>query len=94
MGKAKDKKAGKISGLERISQRDNHLLGANIKRLRIERGLRNRDVICQLQLRGIEIYSSTYSKLEAGKFNPTVDMVIALTQIFQCGYEELFIEQQ
>ena len=92
MRKAKDKKAGKISGLERISQRDNHLLGANIKRLRIERGLRNRDVICQLQLRGIEIYSGTYSKLEAGQFNPTVDIIRTLAQIYQCGYEEFFRE--
>lgn len=92
MKKAKDKEARKISGLEWISQRNNHLLGANIKRMRIERGLRNRDIVCQLQLRGIEIYSSSYSKLEAGKFNPTVDIIRALTHIYQCGYEEFFRE--
>lgn len=92
MSIAKGKKAGKISGLERISQKDNHLLGANIKRLRISRGLRNCDVVCQLQLQGLEIYSSTYSKLEAGKFNPTVDIIRALAQIYQCEYEEFFRE--
>lgn len=78
--------------MERICQRENHLLGVNIKRLRQERGLRNCDVVCQLQLRGIEIYSSTYSKLEAGKFNPPVDVIRALAQIYQCGYEEFFKE--
>lgn len=94
MKKAKDK-TGNISGTgraERLNQSQNHLLGANIKRLRVERGLRNRDVICQLQLRGIDICSSTYSKVEAGKTNPTVDMVMALAQIYQCEYEEFFIE--
>lgn len=92
MNIAKDKRLGIISGIERINQRQNHLLGTNIKRLRLERGLRNCDVICKLQLEGIEIYSSTYSKLEGGKFNPTVDVIKALAQIYQCGYEEFFRE--
>lgn len=94
MKKAKDK-TGNISAIgraERLNQSQNHLLGANIKRLRMERGLRNHDVICQLQLRGIDICSSTYSKVEAGKTNPTVDMVRALAQIYQCEYEEFFRE--
>lgn len=92
MKRTKDKKTDNISGIEKINQRQNHLLGTNIKRLRVERGLRNCDVICQLQLRGIEIYSSSYSKLEAGKFNPPVDVIKALAQIYQCGYEEFFKE--
>lgn len=41
--------------MERVNQRTNHLLGSNIKRLREEKGLRNRDIVAQLQLRGIEI---------------------------------------
>lgn len=40
--------------MDRVNQRTNHLLGENIKKLRIERGLRNRDMLAQLQLRGIE----------------------------------------
>lgn len=92
MKNTKDKKTSALSNIERISQRKNNLLGKNIKRLRLERGLRNCDVICKLQLQGLEIYSSTYSKLEAGKFNPTVDVIKALAQIYQCGYEEFFRE--
>lgn len=94
MKEAKGKRTDNVSVIERISQRKNNLLGNNIKRLRLERGLRNRDVICKLQLQGIEIYFGTYSKLEAGKFNSTVDMIMALTQVFQCGYEELLREQK
>lgn len=93
MKKTKDKKAGNISSTkqtERINQRQNHLVGSNIKRLRVERGLRNYDVICQLQLRGIDISSSTYSKVESGKNNPTVDTIRALAEIYQCEYEEFF----
>lgn len=76
--------------MDRVNQRTNHLLGENIKKLRIERGLRNRDVLVQLQLRGIDIARSTYSKVEMGLNNPTVDMLIALTEIFECDFNALF----
>lgn len=76
--------------MDRVNQRENHLLGENIKKLRIERGLRNRDVLAQLQLRGIDIARSTYSKVEMGLNNPTVDMLIALTEIFECDFNALF----
>lgn len=76
--------------MDRVNQRENHLLGENIKKLRIERGLRNRDVLAQLQLRGIDIARSTYSKVEMRLNNPTVDMLIALTEIFECDFNALF----
>lgn len=76
--------------MERINQRTNHLVGTNIKRLRIENGLRNKDVVTQLQLRGVEISTGTYSKVEMGLNNPSVDLLIALTTIFSCDYNSFF----
>lgn len=76
--------------MDRVNQRTNHLLGQNIKRLRIESGLRNRDVIARLQLMGVSISSSTYSKVEMGLNNPSVDMLIALTHIYKCDFNAFF----
>ena len=76
--------------MERVNQRTNHLLGENIKRLRIEQGLRNRDIVAKLQIEGVEISASTYSKVEMGLNNPSVDMLIALTKIYKCDYNEFF----
>lgn len=76
--------------MDRVNQRTNHLLGSNIKRLREYNKLRNIDVITQLQLRGVSISSSTYSKVEMGLNNPSVDMLIALTNIFKCDFNEFF----
>jgi len=76
--------------MERINQRTNHLLGTNIKRLRIENNLRNKDVVTQLQLRNVEISTGTYSKIEMGLNNPSVDMLIALTDIFHCDFNAFF----
>lgn len=77
--------------MERINQRTNHLLGTNIKRLRLEHKMRNKDIIAQLQLRGVGISSSTYAKVEAGKNNPSVDLIVALADIYQCDYNEFFV---
>ena len=68
--------------MERVNQRTNHLLGTNIRKLRMECNLRNKDVVAQLQLRNVEISTGTYSKVELGLNNPSVDMLIALTDIF------------
>lgn len=76
--------------MERVNQRTNHLLGKNIKRLRIEKGLRNKDIVVQLQLRGVEISTGTYSKVEMGLNNPSVDLLIALTEIFDCDFNAFF----
>lgn len=76
--------------MNRINQRTNHLLGQNIKRLRLEKGLRNKDVVAQLGTRGVEISTGTYSKVEMGLNNPSVDMLIALTEIFRCDFNEFF----
>ena len=79
--------------MDRINQRTNHLLGNNIKRLRLEHNIRNKDIIAQLQLRGVDISSSTYAKVEAGSNNPSVDLIIALADIYQCDFNEFFADK-
>lgn len=76
--------------MERINQRTNHLVGSNIKRLRLEKKLKNKEIVTQLQLLGVEISTGTYSKVESGRNNPSVDMLIALTDIFECDYNAFF----
>ena len=76
--------------MDRVNQRTNHLLGENIKCLRLKHGLRNRDIVAKLQIRGVEISASTYSKVEMGLNNPSVDLLIALTDIFNCDFNEFF----
>lgn len=75
---------------ERINQRLNPIVGANIRRLRKERGLKAIEVIARLQLKGINVTTGIFSKVENGRNNPSVDMLIALTGIFQCSFDEFF----
>ena len=66
---------------ERINQHLNPLVGNNIRRLRKERGLKATEVIAKLQLENVN---------ENGYNNPTVDMLVALTKIFECDFNEFF----
>ena len=75
---------------ERITQRHNPIIGTNIRRLRKERNLKAVDVIAQLQLREINVTTGIFSKVENGRNNPSVDMLIALTEIFNCSFDEFF----
>ena len=77
---------------ERINQHLNPVVGTNIRRLRKERGLKATEVIARLQVKGINVTTGIFSKVENGRNNPTVDMLIALTDIFQCDFNEFFIQ--
>ena len=75
---------------ERINQHLNPLIGTNIKRLRKERNMKATEVIAKLQCENVNVTTGIFSKVEHGYNNPTVDMLIALTKIFKCDYNEFF----
>lgn len=79
---------------ERINQHRNPLVGTNIRRLRKERKMKAVDVIAQLQLRGVYVTTGIFSKVEHGLNNPSVDMLIALTEVFQCDFNEFFEQEK
>lgn len=76
--------------MDRVNQRTNHLLGENIRKLRLEKNIRNKDIVAQLQVHGVEISTGTYSKVELGLNNPSVDLLIALTDILDCDFNAFF----
>ena len=75
---------------ERINQHLNPIVGTNIRRLRKERKLKAIDVITQLQLKDVNVTTGIFSKVENGRNNPSVNMLIALTEIFKCDFNEFF----
>lgn len=75
---------------ERINQHLNPIVGTNIRRLRKEHGLKAIEVIAQLQVMDVNVTTGIFSKVENGRNNPTVDMLIALTDIFKCDFNEFF----
>ena len=79
---------------ERVNQHRNPIVGTNIRRLRKERRMKAVDVIAQLQLKGVYVTTGIFSKVERGYNNPSVDMLIALTEIFKCDFNAFFETQK
>ena len=75
---------------ERINQHLNPIAGTNIRRLRKEHGMKAVEVIAQLQVMGVNVTTGIFSKVENGRNNPSVNMLIALTDIFKCDFNEFF----
>lgn len=75
----------------KIIQTNGDEIGKNIKRLRKERGLKAVEVVAIMQQNpGIEITTFSFSKIENGTQNVTVNFLRALTQIFECDFNEFF----
>ncbi len=66
-----------------------NLIGHKITMLRLERNIKQKDLLAKLQTRGIDINPSSLSKLE-GQVRPVTDIELkALADIFNISYEEL-----
>ena len=75
---------------ERINQHKNPIIGSNIRRLRLERNMKATEVIAKLQLKDVNVTMGIFSKVEHGRNNPSVDMIITLQEIFDVDYKEFF----
>lgn len=66
-----------------------NICGANIERLRKERGMKQTELMSQMQLLGVDINPSSLSKLE-GQQRIVTDMeLLAISKIFQVKIEDL-----
>lgn len=66
-----------------------NISGANIERLRKERGMRQFELVQQMQLRGVDINPSSLSKLEGQVRVATDRELYAIAQIFNVTMESL-----
>ena len=69
---------------------DKNICGANIERIRKEKNMKQLDVVAQLQVMGIDINPSSYSKLE-GQQRLASDMEVqAIARVLNVSIDDLF----
>ena len=69
---------------------ESNLIGANVEKLRKERGIKQKDFIDMLQVAGLDINPTSYSKLEGQLRNATDKEVFYIAKILNIKMEELF----
>ena len=77
------KKRSKVYG-------DSNLIGANVERMRKERGIKQKDFIAMLQVEGLDINPTSYSKLEGQLRSATDKEVYYIAKILNVKMEVLF----
>ena len=71
---------------------EKNICGANIERVRKEKGLKQLEVVAQLQVAGVDINPSSYSKLEGQRRLASDIEVQAIARILDVPIEVLFAE--
>ena len=75
--------------MEQKIRRDRNM-GANLRRLRTERGVSQEKLCAELQRRGCDIGRTTYAKYESGELNIRASVLIELRKIYGFAYDEFF----
>ncbi len=65
-------------------------MGANLRKLRKEKGFSQEGLCRELQLLGCDIGRTTYEKYETGELNIRISVLIALKKIYRCTYDDFF----
>lgn len=79
-------KAGK-----RVIQVGDIDIGRNIKKIRIEKGIKQNEMVSLLQLSGIDVSTYSYNRIENGTQNPTVSLLCECSRILGCDMNKLFL---
>lgn len=67
-----------------------NIVGKNIERLRKERHIKQKDFIAQLQVAGLDINPTSYSKLEGQVRTATDKEVYVIAKVLGISMEELY----
>lgn len=70
---------------------DANLIGRNVEKMRKERGIKQKDFIARLQVEGLNINPTSYSKLEGQVRGATDREVFVIARVLKVSIDELFV---
>jgi transcriptional regulator with XRE-family HTH domain len=65
-------------------------IGRNIKRIRKQNSLTQNQVIAKLNLMGLNMSPSTYTKIETNRMNIRISELVALSKILNAEFNDFF----
>lgn len=74
----------------RVIQVNDILIGDKIRIQRESAGLKQTELVSKIQLLGYDISVYSYNRIEKGRQNPTVSLLLILCEIFSCDMNTLF----
>ena len=74
----------------RVIQVKDENIGVYIRKIREAQKIKQTDIVKQLQVRGVDISSYSYNRIEKGTQNPTVSCLLGLCDILKCDMNQIF----
>jgi len=65
-------------------------MGANLKKLRMAKGISQEKLCVELQRRGCDIGRTAYEKYENGQLNIRISVLVELRKFYDCSYDVFF----
>lgn len=78
---------------EQKIKQDSIFIGANIRRIRKQKKLKQVETVRELQLMGIDMTRESFVKIERGIQHIYASQLKAIKEVLDTSYEELFKEQ-
>ena len=76
---------------EKIIDNDN-IIGSNIRRIRLEKGIGQTELVKQLQLMDVDITRETLVKIESGKQHIKLEQLVGITKALVSEYSQIIEE--
>ncbi|MBQ9699301.1 MAG: helix-turn-helix transcriptional regulator [Lachnospiraceae bacterium] len=76
--------------VDRVIQVQDINIGKNIANLRKVADIKQTEMVAKLQILGIDISIYSYNRIEKGTQNPTVSLLYACCDIFDCDMNKIF----
>lgn len=76
--------------MQKLKQDKDIGIGANLRRLRMDKGYSQVDVVAKLGLYGIHVNRVTYNKMEHNNYSIRINELLALKLIYGCEFYEFF----
>lgn len=74
--------------MQKLKQEENGGIGQNLTRLRLERKLKQTDVVRELDFYGFDVSRVTYNKMEHNNYSIRINELLALKLIFECEFSD------
>lgn len=78
---------------EKIIDNDN-IIGSNIRRIRLEKGIGQTELVKQLQLMDVDITRETLVKIESGKQHIKLAQLVLIKEFFETSFENLLVQKK
>lgn len=65
-------------------------IGQNLKRIRLQAGYSQSQLVTLLQLSGVNITYDIYKKLEQNKYNIEIEILVAIHDLLHVSYDDIF----